>query len=76
VPRNKAIIFRRSSSEQTNNNGILKPSKGKNARKNPRVLAIAPAFPETGANKDLTIHLKKRSTFIPPKSNVELSIII
>jgi hypothetical protein len=58
VPRNKAIIFRRNKSERTSNNGILKLSNGKNPRKKPSVLATAPAFPVTGANNDLTIHLK------------------
>jgi co-chaperonin GroES (HSP10) len=58
VPRNKAIILRRKKSEKASNNGILKLSKGKKARRKPSVLATAPAFPVTGANKDLTIHLK------------------
>lgn len=62
VPRNKAIILRRNKSEKTSNNGILKLSKGKKARKKPSVLATAPAFPVTGANNDLITHLKTRFT--------------
>ena len=52
------MILRRNKSEKAINNGILKLSNGKNARKKPRVLAIAPALPVTGAKNDLTIHLK------------------
>ena len=60
------MILRRSKSEKANNNGILKLSKGKKARKKPSVLATAPAFPVTGANNELTIHLKTRFTETPP----------
>jgi len=56
------MILRRNKSKKASNNGILKLSKGKKARKKPSVLAIATAFPVTGANDDLTIHLKTRLT--------------
>ena len=62
VPRNKATIFRRNTSERTSNKGSLKLCKGKKLKKKPSVLATAPLVPVTGANKDLTLHLKIRFT--------------
>jgi hypothetical protein len=56
------MILSRKTSEKASNNGILRLSKGKKARKKPSVLATAPAVPVTGANNDLTIHLKIRSS--------------
>lgn len=66
VPRNKATILRRNKSEKASINGILALYKGKNPKKKPSVLATAPPYPVTGANKDLTIHLNIRFTEIPP----------